>query len=206
MKKILIFCLLLLTSLFAEESIQLHLSSWPLNADVYIDARPNSFSQNPKYETPVTISLPQDSSQVLITLFKKDYADSSINVKLIPNKQDVFLNVMLKQEYNEKVLQQQKEDLQKRAKKNYGKLSFLAAIPASVATIVNAVILQYHIQKAEDLSDEIDKTLIRQNNHFKSLKDDFQHHTHHATNFKRGTLISAGVTSLFLIIGCTLSF
>ncbi len=75
-----------------------------------------------------------------------------------------------------------------------------------MATIINALILQYHIRQAEEISQEIEETIIRQNDHFNPLKDEFRHHKHHAENFKRGTVISAAATSLFLIVGCTLSF
>lgn len=207
MIKFLFYFLLFSSLLFAEDSIQFQLSSFPPHADIYLGSPPNSFSQKAPFSTPATIRLPVDSTQVLVTLFKKDYSDTTIDIKLIPNERgEAFLTIMLKQELNESILEQQKKDLFRRAKREYGHMILLGTIPASVATIINALIMQYHISEAEARSTEIDKNLIRQNEHFKSLKDDFHHHRHHAQNFKRGTLISAVATSLFLIVGCTLSF
>ena len=207
MKKVLLIFLFFSASLFAEDSIQFQLSSFPPHADIYLGSRPSSFVQRPLYSTPATIRLPLDSTQVLVTLFKKDYADTTIDIKLSPNeKGEAFITIMLKQELNEKILEQQKKDLFRRAKKDYGKKVLLGTIPASVATIINVLILQYHIRQAEEISQEIEETIIRQNDHFNSLKDEFRHHKHHAENFKRGTVISAAATSLFLIVGCTLSF
>lgn len=207
MRLFFLFSLFLLTSIYAKDSVQVHFSSWPAHADIYMGPRPASFSKKASTSTPTTIRLPQDSSFVTITLFKPNYTDTTLEVKVVPNlNNEAFLFVLLSEESNENKLNTQKRDIAARARRSYGQKILWCAIPATLATIVNGIVLQYHINEANAISKKIDRTLIRQTGDFNSLKNDFRHHTHLAENFKRGTFISAGATALFLVVGFTLSF
>lgn len=207
MRLLLISCLFVFSSLYAKDSLQVHFSSWPAHADIYIGSRPTSFSKKASFSTPATIKLAQDTPSVTITLFKANYADTTLDVKIIPNiNNEAFLFVLLSEELNEKKLNIQKRELAARTRRTYGQKLLWCTIPAAVATIVNGFILQHHINEANATSKKVDRILIRQTDEFKSLKNDSRHHTHLAENFKNGTLFSAGATALFLVVGFTLSF
>ncbi len=208
MKKLLFLCILIFCAqLFAKDSIQFHLASFPSHADVYIGERPSSFVSKASYETPTKILLEPHSSSIFITLFKENYRDTTIQVHIKANENnEAFLMVMLQSETNETQLAKQSKILNKRKKKKWAKRLFWATVPASILSISQFFIFNYHTHQVEQYSEKIDRTLIRNHPDFKGYVKKTKHHTHHAKNFRTATLLSSGGTLLLLGAGITFSF
>lgn len=139
--KIIIPILLLLGLCFADESAPreryLHVSTNPSGADLYVgDAHPN-FSKNPDYRIPAFIPVPLDKDQILITLFRPDFRDTSINVTL-SQKDTSFLIVALAPAFDETFLQEQQADLNHRSRRNLGHRLMIASIVPLAASAIAA--------------------------------------------------------------------
>ena len=145
-KKVILLLLFLLWGLnYADDKVPreryLHVSTNPSGADLYVGNAHPDFSRNPDYRIPAFVSVPLDKDQVLITLFRPDFRDTSINVTL-SQKATSFLIVALAPAFDETFLQEQQADLNHRSRRNLGhRLMIASHAHASVLIYVSERIM-----------------------------------------------------------------
>ena len=207
--KIIIPVLLLLGLCFADESAPreryLHVSTNPSGADLYVgDAHPN-FSKNPDYRIPAFVPAPLDKDQILITLFRPDFRDTSINVTL-SQKDTSFLIVALAPAFDETFLQEQQADLNHRSRRNLGHRLMIASIVPLAASAIAAGITAYEINKANDSKRNIESTVITSGDNYQQDKKDFKEYRDNAKAAKKTALVSLVAGGVILSVGLFLSF
>lgn len=207
--KIIIPVLLLLGLCFADESAPreryLHISTNPSGADLYVgDAHPN-FSKNPDYRIPAFVPVPLDKDQILITLFRPDFRDTSINVTL-SQKDTSFLIVGLAPAFDETFLQEQQADLNHRSRRNLGHRLMIASIVPLAASAIAAGVSAYEINKANDCKRNIENTVITSGDNYQQDKKDFKEYRDNAKTAKKAALVSLVAGGVILSVGLFLSF
>ncbi len=207
--KIIIPVLLLLGLCFADESAPreryLHVSTNPSGADLYVgDAHPN-FSKNPDYRIPAFVPVPLDKDQILITLFRPDFRDTSINVTL-SQKDTSFLIVALAPAFDETFLQEQQADLNHRSRRNLGHRLMIASIVPLVASAIAAGVTAYEINKTNDCKRNIENTVITSGDNYQQDKKDFKEYRDNAKAAKKTALVSLVAGGVILSVGLFLSF
>lgn len=207
--KIIIPVLLLLGLCFADESAPreryLHISTNPSGADLYVgDAHPN-FSKNPDYRIPAFVPVPLDKDQILITLFRPDFRDTSINVTL-SQKDTSFLIVGLAPAFDETFLQEQQADLNHRSRRNLGHRLMIASIVPLVASAIAAGVTAYEINKTNDCKRNIENTVITSGDNYQQDKKDFKEYRDNAKAAKKTALVSLVAGGVILSVGLFLSF
>lgn len=209
-KKVIPALLLLLLGLsFADESTPreryLHVSTNPSGADLYVgDAHPN-FSSAPDYRIPAFVHVPLDKDQILITLFRPDFKDTSISVTLSP-KDTSFLIVALSPAFDEALLQEQQADLRHRSRRSLGQRLMIASLVPLAASAVAAGVTAYEINKANDCKKDIKNTVITSGDNYQQDKKDFKEYRDNAKTAKKTTLVSLVAGGLILSVGLLLSF
>lgn len=207
--KIIIPVLLLLGLCFADENAPreryLHVSTNPSGADLYVgDAHPN-FSKNPDYRIPAFVPVPLDKDQILITLFRPDFRDTSINVTL-SQKDTSFLIVGLAPAFDETFLQEQQADLNHRSRRNLGHRLMIASIVPLAASAIAAGVSAYEINKANDCKRNIENTVITSGDNYQQDKKDFKEYRDNAKAAKKAALVSLVAGGVILSVGLFLSF
>lgn len=207
--KIIIPVLLLLGLCFADESAPreryLHISTNPSGADLYVgNAHPN-FSKNPDYRIPAFVPVPLDKDQILITLFRPDFRDTSINVTL-SQKDTSFLIVALAPAFDETFLQEQQADLNHRSRRNLGHRLMIASIVPLAASAIAAGGTAYEINKANDCKRNIENTVITSGDNYQQDKKDFKEYRDNAKAAKKTALVSLVAGGVILSVGLFLSF
>lgn len=207
--KIIIPVLLLLGLCFADESAPreryLHISTNPSGADLYVgDAHPN-FSKNPDYRIPAFVPVPLDKDQILITLFRPDFRDTSINVTL-SQKDTSFLIVGLAPAFDETFLQKQQADLNHRSRRNLGHRLMITSIVPLAASAIAAGVTAYEINKANDCKRNIENTVITSGDNYQQDKKDFKEYRDNAKAAKKTALVSLVAGGVILSVGLFLSF
>ena len=207
--KIIIPVLLLLGLCFADESAPreryLHVSTNPSGADLYVgDAHPN-FSKNPDYRIPAFVPVPLDKDQILITLFRPDFRDTSINVTL-SQKDTSFLIVALAPAFDETFLQEQQADLNHRSRRNLGHRLMIASIVPLAASAIATGVSAYEINKANDCKRNIENTVITSGDNYQQDKKDFKEYRDNAKAAKKTALVSLVAGGVILSVGLFLSF
>ena len=208
-KVIPVLLLLLLGFCLADESSTreryLHVSTNPSGADLYVgDAHPD-FSDAPDYRIPAFIPVPPDKDQILITLFRPDFKDTSINVTLSP-KDTSFLIVALAPAFDETLLQEQQADLNHRSSRSLGHRLMIASLVPSAASAVAAGVAAYEIDKADDIKKDIENTVITSGDNYRQDKKNFKEYRDNAKTVKKTALVSLVAGGIILSVGLLLSF
>ena len=194
---------------FADESAPreryLHVSTNPSGADLYVgDAHPD-FSAAPDYRIPAFVPVPLDKDQILITLFRPDFKDTSINVTLSP-KDTSFLIVALAPAFDETLLQEQQADLNHRSRRSLGHRLMIASLVPLAASAIAAGVTAYEIDKANDIKKDIENTVITSGDNYRQDKKDFKEYRDNAKTAKKTSLVSLVAGGLILSVGLLLSF
>ena len=183
----------------------LHVSTNPSGADLYVGNAHPDFSRNPDYRIPAFVSVPLDKDQVLITLFRPDFRDTSINVTL-SQKDTSFLIVALTPAFDETFLQEQQANLSHRSRRNLGHRLMIASIVPLAASAIAAGVTAYEIGKANDSKKNIENTVITSGDHFQQDKKDFKEYRDNAKKAKKTALVSLVAGGIILSVGLFLSF
>ena len=207
-KVIPVLLLLLLGFCLADESSTreryLHVSTNPSGADLYVgDAHPD-FSDAPDYRIPAFIPVPLDKDQILITLFRPDFKDTSINVTLSP-KDTSFLIVALSPAFDETLLQEQQADLRHRSRRSLGHRLMIASLVPLAASAIAAGVTAYEIGKADDAKKVIKNSSI-DSDRYQDARDDFRSYQRKARTAKGFTYASFITGVSLLSIGFIFSF
>ena len=183
----------------------LHVSTNPSGADLYVGNAHPDFSRNPDYRIPAFVSVPLDKDQVLITLFRPDFRDTSINV-ILSQKDTSFLIVALTPAFDETFLQEQQANLSHRSRRNLGHRLMIASIVPLAASAIAAGVTAYEIGKANDSKKNIENTVITSGDHFQQDKKDFKEYRDNAKTAKKTALVSLVAGGIILSVGLFLSF
>lgn len=209
-KKVIPALLLLLLGLsFADgkppRERYLHVSTNPSGADLYVGNAHPDFSYEPDYHIPALVSIPLDQDQVLISLFRPDFKDTSISVTLSP-KDTSFLIVALSPAFDEKFLQEQQADLRHRSRRSLGHHLMIASMVPLVAGGIASGITAYEISKANDCKRSIENTVITSGDNYQQEKKDFKEYRDNAKTAKKTALVSLVAGGIILSVGLFLSF
>lgn len=209
-KKVILLLLFLLWGLnYAGDKVPreryLHVSTNPSGADLYVENAHPDFSRNPDYRIPAFVSVPLDKDQVLITLFRPDFRDTSINVTL-SQKDTSFLIVALAPAFDETFLQEQQADLNHRSRRNLGHRLMIASIVPLAASAIAAGVAAYEIGKANDSKKSIENTVITSGDNYRQEQKNFEEYRDNAKTAKKTALVSLVAGGIVLSVGLFLSF
>ncbi len=209
MKKIL-FLLLIFTgiALCQEQPKFLHVSTIPSYADIYINQQHPNHVKNPQATSPEFIPVTSENSQdneILISLFKPEFVDTTIRVKL-SDKDTSYLIVSLRPSYDKVLQEEQEKILKKRYNRNFGKKMMLgSAIPFAMSAI-SAAVTYYHIGKAEDAKKKIQNSLLGDNTSVSKTQEKFNKHRDSADTGKTLANIGLSLGASLLAVGIILQF
>ncbi len=183
----------------------LHISTNPSFADVYVNNTRPDYADKPDYTLPGFIPVPAGENSILLTLFRPEFADTSINVTL-SQKDTSYLIVALRPVYNEQISKEQYSELSHRNRRSIGHNLLLASIVPFVASGISALVSWYNIEQANDKKDDIDETLFRESEQYQSDYDkfaDYRDNARQAKNLAKIGLICGGIV---FAAGLVLSF
>ena len=201
------------TSVLAQDSTRvsavqpkyLHISTNPSYADAYINNTQPNHSKEPDYKLPNFIEVPAGESSILVTLFRPEYADTSINVQLSP-KDTSFIIVALRPNYDELTTEQQYDEIAHRERRKIGhKLLFTSIVPF-VLSGVSALVSNYYIDRANTKKDEIKNTLIKDDESYQSNLDKFNDYRDTAKSTRHLAQFGLVLGGLVFTTGVILSF
>ncbi len=204
MKKMLFIFAVWVSAVFGNDSdstFRLHLSSFPSHAEVFLGKRPASFARKSTIQTPVTLEIPKDSLLFRLTLFKMEFADTTLDVKFKHREGDQYLMIMLSPEESESKLERQQEILDQRRYREWGKnLTKVSGVPL-LASFVFAGFSAYHFEQTKKKAEQINNTRIRENDSFKTLTNDFHDEKKKGKDFRNYAAVSLGISLLLFSAG-----
>lgn len=204
MKRAFIWILIFSSLLWAEEKRVLHLSAWPPHSEVYVENVPADFSNRPDYTTPADISIPLGEETILVTLFQKDFRDTTIEVS-IPKIPKSHLMVILQEESDAERLYYQEEALKKRTRKNIGSKIMLGSLLPFALSLASLALNAYEKEEADSIRKDLKDHHIESEATSKAKKD-WNAHKRRAKNYRWASLGCAGAGVSFLAVGLYLRF
>ncbi|MBR4786012.1 MAG: hypothetical protein IK012_12300 [Fibrobacter sp.] len=183
----------------------LHISTNPSYADAYVNETRASIASNPDVALPGYIRVPEGEPNVLVTIFKPGYKDTTISVK-ISQADTSYLIVALTPSYDDELLQSQQKSLMRRARRNMGhKFIFASAVPL-IASGIAAIVAHSEIKQANERKESIEKSLIRHGEEYEFNIESFNDHRDRATTSKSVSIGTAVGGAILLGFGIVLSF
>ncbi len=214
MNKILVLLLFCICSVFCQEPQKtvskkyLHISTIPSNADVYINELKPDHSKNPQATSSMFIPIDEkeiEDNHVLVSLFKADFNDTTIQVTL-SDKDTSYLIVSMRPNYNENLKNEQEKVLKKRYNKNFGrKMIFGSFIPLAVSA-VSGIITYNEIDKAKTIKKKMEKNLLGNNDDFSQAEKNFKIHRDKAETAHTVMNVGVSLGLSLLAVGIILSF
>lgn len=204
-----LFC----SPLFAQNSTSvaepvtkyLHISTNPSYADAYVNNTAPNHAKEPDYKLPGFIPVPAGEPNIIVSLFRPEYADTTINVTL-SKKDTSFLIVSLRPTHDEKITDRQYGELAHRSRKKVGHNLLIASIAPFVVSGVAAAVSYYNIERANDKKDDIDKALIRDSEYYQKTYDKFSDYRDNARKAKKLMNMSLILGGIVFSTGIILSF
>lgn len=193
------------TTATLDQTRYLHISTNPSFADVYVNNTKPDYASNPDYTLPGFIPVPAGESNILLTLFRPEFADTTINVTL-SQKDTSYLIVALRPLYNKQISEEQYSELSHRNRRSIGHNLLFASIVPFVASGISALVSWYNIEQANDKKDDIDKTLFHDSEQYQNDYDkftDYRDNARQAKNLAKIGLICGGIV---FAAGLVLSF
>ena len=190
--KFLVLFLFCFSFLFAEENSRiLNLSVSPAEAEIYIENQSKDFSENPDFISPAKIIVPKKKEKILITVFKKDFKDSSLLVS-IPKIPESHLMVILQEETNQEKLDEQKTYLNKRFQKKVAKkMMFASILPLGIA-LTSGIFSLYSEKQMDDIQKDLKKHKIY-TERTKKLENDFETEKEDAKKYRTLRNVFTGI-------------
>lgn len=183
----------------------LHISTNPSYADVYINNTKPKHSSTPDYELPGFIEVPAGQPDVVITIFRPEYADTSINVHLSA-KDTSFLIVSLRPHYDDKISNKQYSEVSHRHRKQIGHKLLWGSIVPFMASGISALVSKYNIERANDTKKQLKNTLIHNENQYQQSIDKFNDYRDNAKQAKNIATFGTVLGGIVFTTGLILSF
>lgn len=195
--------------LWAEEpevsSKYLHISTNPSGGDVYLGEIHPDFASQPDYILPSFIEVPAGESHILVTLFRPDFRDTTINVRL-SEKDTSYLRVAYTPIEDEELLNDREGILAHRSRRAFGHRLIIASAVPLIASGISALIATYEIDKANDKKKSIENSFIQNKKQIANkvkAYNDYRDKAKTARTATFSTLIAGGI---ILSAGIILSF
>ncbi|MCQ2109298.1 MAG: hypothetical protein MJZ05_11120 [Fibrobacter sp.] len=214
MKKILLFlvCLVCLALGQEQENSEptkvLHVSTIPSYADIYINQLHPNHVKNPQATSPEFITVTSENSQdneILISLFKPEFADTTIRVKLSA-KDTSYLIVSLRPNYDKTIQEEQEKIVKKRHNRNFGKkMIFGSFIPFAVSAISGGI-TYYQINKANDAKKKMENSPLADVKKINEIQKEFEQHRDNADIGKTFVNVGISLGASLLAVGVILQF
>lgn len=183
----------------------LRISTWPAGAEVYIGKRPSNFIEASERFSPDSLSLAAEDSVVRVTFFKPGYVDTTLDIHLqAPKKNYVWIELVEETDLDR--LEWQEAILHKRENKQIGKILFYSGFGPLALAGVFAGIAEYNFQSADDTRQKIEKSVIREGEHYQKLQDDFDDSRQSGKNFRTAALVSLGASALLFAAAAVFYF
>lgn len=206
MKQIFLLIALFCSLCFADDCKPkfLHIATNPSVVDIYTGSIQNDFADKPNYTSPSFIPVACSQTEILVSLFHPEYADTTIKVSL-SDSDTSYLIVALRQIYNEQKIQENRKTLAHRTRKNIGKTLMKISIAPFTVSAISAAITAYNISKADDQKKIIRNSRIK-DKRFNDARKDFGDYRHQAkmARVSTGVFLATGLT--VLATGIVLSF
>lgn len=214
MNRILILLLFWVCSVFCQEPQKtvtqkyLHISTIPSNADVYINELKPDHTKKPSAASSTFIPIDEkdiQDNQILVSLFKADFNDTTIRVTL-SGKDTSYLIVSMRPNYNEELKKEQEKILKKRYNKSFGrKMIFGSFIPLAVSAI-SGIITYNEIDKANTVKKNMEQNLLGNDEDFSQAQKKFEAHRDKAETAHTVMNVGVSLGLSLLAVGIILSF
>jgi hypothetical protein len=186
-------------------SKSLRISTWPAGAEVYLGDRPSNFIEASERHSPDSLSLTAEDSVVRVTFFKPGYVDTTLDIHLkAPSKNFVWIELVEETDLDR--LEWQETILHKRENKKIGKILFYSGFGPLALAGVFAGLAEYNFQSADDSRQKMEKSVIREGEHYQKLQDDFKDSRESGKNFRTGALVSLGASVLLFAAAAVFYF
>lgn len=182
----------------------LHISTNPSYADAYINNTKPNHASEPDYKLPGFIEVPAGESSIQVTLFRPEFADTSINVQL-SQKDTSFLIVALRPHYDETKTEKQYGEIAHRDRRKLGHKLLLTSLAPFLMSGISAIVSWYNIEQANRKKDDIKKTLIKDDEYQKSL-DQFLDYRESAQNARYLAQFGLVLGGIIFTTGVVFSF
>lgn len=183
----------------------LHILTNPFTTDIYVNDSKPDIASNPDYVSPAFIKVPGSTPTVQISLFQREYADTTINVTLSP-KDTSYLIVALRQHNDPEITASQDKKLTHRSRRNFGHKLLIGSCVPFIASAVSAYITQKYIESAEDEKKHVQNSLIRSGERYEQHVKDYRDDRSNARTAKKVGAITLGTGLTLMTIGIILSF
>ena len=190
---------------FAEPKV-LHVSTIPNHADIYVNEVQPNHAKEPAFVSPAFITVDDGSAanEMLISLFNPGFVDTTLRVKL-SDKDTSYIIVSQMPVIADDITQEQKNELSKRSRRNFGKGMMKFSIVPFVVGLVAGSITYYEIEQAKKERRTLENSSIK-NSDYNETSDQFKDHRDTAKNAKRITYGAFISGAALLSIGFILSF
>ena len=189
----------------AARTKYLHISTNPSHADVYVNNVKPNHSKTPDYKLPGFIPVPAGEPNIIVSLFRPEYADTTINVTL-SQKDTSFLIVALRPTYDAEKTEKQYSEVAHRSRRKIGhKLLFTSIVPFVVSGIA-ASVAYYNIDRANSKKDDIEKAIFSDSEQYRDANDKFKDYRDNARNAKNVMNFGLILGGVIFTTGVVLSF
>lgn len=183
----------------------LKLSTNPLDADAFINNTKPDFASTPDYSLPGLIKVPRNEDHILVTLFRPEYADTTIDIQL-SSKDTSYLNVALRQTYDLQETQKQNKIVAHRIRRQIGhRLMLVSTIPLAAGGLAT-LIANHEIELSKKNKEHIENSLIRNGSNYQNEIGEFNDHKSNAKTAKRTMAAGLVAGGIVLTTGIILSF
>lgn len=183
----------------------LHISTNPSHADVYINNIKPKHYKEPDYKMPGFIPVPAGESSIMVSIFRPEYADTTINVTL-SQKDTSFLIVALRPHYDDKKTDDQYSDIARRGRRKIGHRLLIASIVPFTVSGIAAAVAHYNIGRAEDKKDELKGAIFPEGAQYQKAYDKFTEYRDNADKAKNVTKAGLILGGIVLTTGIIFSF
>ena len=189
----------------AARTKYLHISTNPSHADVYVNNTKPNHSKTPDYKLPGFIPVPAGEPNIIVSLFRPEYADTTINVTL-SQKDTSFLIVALRPTYDDKLTDKQYSEIAHRSRRKVGHRLLFTSIVPFIASGIAAGVAYYNIEQAKSKKDDIDKAIFRDSEQYQDAYDKFSDYRDNARQAKNVMNFGLILGGIIFTTGVVLSF
>lgn len=197
------------TFLWAEEpeasSKYLHISTNPSGGDAYLGEIHPDFASQPDYFLPAFIEVPAGESQILVTLFRPDFRDTTINVRL-SDKDTSYLRVSYTPIDDVEIMEERESILARRSRRAFGHRLIIASAVPLIASGISALIATYEIDKANNKKKSIESSFIQNKKEISDKLKDYNDYRDKAKTARTATFSTLIAGGIILSAGIILSF
>lgn len=207
--KIIFSICLAVTALWAEDmeasSKYLHISTNPSGGDVFLGEIHPDFADQPDYILPTFIEVPAGESHILVTLFRPDFKDTTINIQL-SDKDTSYLRVAYTPIDDIELVEDREGILAHRSRRSFGHRLIIASAVPLIASGISALAATYEIDRAKDKKKSIENSFIQNKKEISNKLKDYNDYKDKAKTARTATFSTLIAGGIILSAGIILSF